>query len=81
MLAAVFLRGCDAFSLLADSFNPQNRMLDGFGSLFVDVECGGRRGWPRRSLIFAVVLRVARRPLAGTRVVWVARSGAKNHDG
>ena len=41
MLAAVFLRGCDAFSLLADSFNPQNRMLDGFGSLFVDVECGG----------------------------------------
>lgn len=57
-------------------------MFDGLGSLFVDVECGGgSRGWPRRSLVFAVVLRVVRRPLAGTRVVWVARSEAKNHDG
>ena len=82
ILAAAFLRARDPFTLLADSFNPQSRMLDGLGSLFVDVECGGSAvAGPRRSLIFALVLLVAQRPLAGTRVVWVARSGAKNHDG
>ena len=74
MLAAAFLRGSDAFDLLAYSFNPQSRILDGWGSLFVGFECEG-------SANLVVILRVARRPLAGTRVVWVARIGAKNHDG
>lgn len=82
MLAAAFLRGSDAFDLLAYSFNPQSRILDGWGSLFVGFECEGeRRGWTAALANLVVILRVARRPLAGTRVVWVARIGAKNHDG
>ena len=54
MLAAAFLRGSDAFDLLADSFNPQSRILDGWGSLFVGFECEGSAVvGPRRSLILS----------------------------